>query len=133
MFWSSLFLMSNQTILERVPDNIATPVDAALEFIRAKRGDGFDITGIVDPLDAFEIEKTEPIELGLILCDGEICIREQVLLTKVGENWAVSEADQEDSLIPAHLDPPAGVRLDWLQRQIDDYSFVLLLYYRGLW
>ena len=133
MFWSSLFLMSTQTILERVPDNIATPVDAALEFIRAKRGDGFDITGIVDPLDAFEIEKTEPIELGLILCDGEICIREQVLLTKVGENWAVSEADQEDSLIPAHLDPPAGVRLDWLQRQIDDYSFVLLLYYRGLW
>ncbi|HAO55599.1 MAG TPA: hypothetical protein DCR03_08325 [Gammaproteobacteria bacterium] len=133
MFWSSLFLMSNQTILERVPDNIATPVDAALEFIRAKRGDGFDITGIVDPLDAFEIEKTEPIELGLILCDGEICIREQVLLTKVGENWAVSEADQKDSLIPAHLDPPAGVRLDWLQRQIDDYSFVLLLYYRGLW
>tara|TARA_Y100000588_G_scaffold16147_3_gene17081 strand:+ start:2465 stop:2866 length:402 start_codon:yes stop_codon:yes gene_type:complete len=133
MFWSSLFLMSNQTILERVPDNIATPVDAALEFIRAKRGDGFDITGIVDPLDAFEIEKIEPIELGLILCDGEICIREQVLLTKVGENWAVSEADQEDSLIPAHLDPPAGVRLDWLQRQIDDYSFVLLLYYRGLW
>ena len=125
--------MSNQTILERVPDNIATPVDAALEFIRAKRGDGFDITGIVDPLDAFEIEKTEPIELGLILCHGEICIREQVLLTKVGENWAVSEADQEDSLIPAHLDPPAGVRLDWLQRQIDDYSFVLLLYYRGLW
>ncbi len=125
--------MSNQTILERVPDNIATPVDAALEFIRAKRGDGFDITGIVDPLDAFEIEKIEPIELGLILCDGEICIREQVLLTKVGENWAVSEADQEDSLIPAHLDPPAGVRLDWLQRQIDDYSFVLLLYYRGLW
>lgn len=125
--------MSNQTILERVPDNIATPVDAALEFIRAKRGDGFDITGIVDPLDAFEIEKTEPIELGLILCDGEICIREQVLLTKVGENWAVSEADQKDSLIPAHLDPPAGVRLDWLQRQIDDYSFVLLLYYRGLW
>ncbi len=125
--------MSNQTILERVPDNIATPVDAALEFIRAKRGDGFDITGIVDPLDAFEIEETEPIELGLILCDGEICIREQVLLTKVGENWTVSEADQEDSLIPAHLDPPAGVRLDWLQRQIDDYSFVLLLYYRGLW
>ena len=125
--------MSNQTILERVPDNIATPVDAALEFIRAKRGDGFDITGIVDPLDAFEIEKTETIELGLILCDGEICIREQVLLTKVGENWAVSEADQKDSLIPAHLDPPAGVRLDWLQRQIDDYSFVLLLYYRGLW
>ena len=125
--------MSNQTILERVPDNIATPVDAALEFIRAKRGDGFDITGIVDPLDAFEIEKTEPIELGLILCDGEICIREQVLLTKVGENWVVSEADQEESLIPAHLDPPAGVRLDWLQRQIDDYSFVLLLYYRGLW
>ena len=125
--------MSNQTILERVPDNIATPVDAALEFIRAKRGDGFDITGIVDPLDAFEIEKTEPIELGLILCDGEICIREQVLLTKVGENWAGSEADQEDSLIPAHLAPPAGVRLDWLQRQIADYSFVLLLYYRGLW
>ena len=125
--------MSNQTILERVPDNIATPVDAALEFIRAKRGDGFDITGIVDPLDAFEIEKTEPIEMGLILCDGEICIREQVLLTKVGESWAVSEADQKDSLIPAHLDPPAGVRLDWLQRQIDDYSFVLLLYYRGLW
>ena len=125
--------MSNQTILERIPYNIATPVDAALEFIRAKRGDGFDITGIVDPLDAFESEKTEPIELGLILCDGEICIREQVLLTKVGENWAVSEADQEDSLIPAHLDPPAGVRLDWLQRQIDDYSFVLLLYYRGLW
>ena len=125
--------MSNQTILERVPDNIATPVDAALEFIRAKRGDGFDITGIVDPFDAFESEKTEPIELGLILCDGEICIREQVLLTKVGENWAVSEADQKDSLIPAHLDPPAGVRLDWLQRQIDDYSFVLLLYYRGLW
>ena len=71
--------------------------------------------------------------MGLILCDGEICIREQVLLTKVGENWAVSKADQEDSLIPAHLDPPAGVRLDWLQRQIDDYSFVLLLYYRGLW
>ena len=125
--------MPDQKILEVIPQHMAAPVKAAVESIRARRGDGFQVTGIVDPSDAFETNVSTPTELGLILCDGEICIREQVLLSSVNGMWNVSEVETVDSLIPAHLDPPEGIRMGWLQNQLAQYSFVLLLYYRGLW
>jgi hypothetical protein len=35
--------------------------------------------------------------------------------------------------IPPLLDPPVGVRREWLDRQLEQHEFVLLLFYRGLW
>ena len=69
----------------------------------------------------------------LVLCDGELCSREQIRITGSDGKWefdAVQVAAQE---IPPLLDPPAGVRRTWLEARLGKFEFVLLLFYRGRW
>ncbi|MDG2277969.1 MAG: hypothetical protein P8L31_08395 [Pseudomonadales bacterium] len=52
------------------------------------------------------VNVAEPCELGLILCDGEICIREQVRVTASGDTYQFDFVEQAAPAIPLLLDPP---------------------------
>ena len=70
---------------------------------------------------------------GLVLCDGVICAREQIRVTPYGDAFQFNFADEAEPDIPPLLDPPVGVRREWLDKQLGKHEFVVLLYYRGLW
>jgi len=78
-----------------------------------------------------------------VLCDGNSCDREQVLVTPVAgtpvagttvdSRYEFSLVAQAPREIPTLLDPPVGVRQNWLDTVLAKHDFVLLLFYRGLW
>ena len=113
-----------------IPEGLRPAAQAALAWVNRERSAEFKLTGLVD---ADEAVAAEGGELGLVLCEGEVCMREQVRIEPVDGTYRVSAAAAVSSLIPAHLDPPAGVRREWLERQLDKHAFVVLLFYRGLW
>ena len=116
---------------ENIPDHLAPAAQAALLWINNARASEYSLTGLVD---ADDIETAgEPFEFGLVLCDGEICAREQIRVVPDGDAFHFDFVDESEPDIPPLLDPPVGVRRDWLDRQLEKFEFVLLLYYRGLW
>ena len=72
-------------------------------------------------------------ELGLVLCDGEICAREQIRVAPSGDGFQFSFVDAAEREIPPLLDPPEGVRSGWLEAEMARHKFLVLLFYRGLW
>ena len=52
--------------------------EAAVLWFNLEQGHSFELTGLVDYESALTADPTEAYELGLILCDGEICARQQV-------------------------------------------------------
>ena len=104
-----------------------------MTWINARQDARFRITGLVDPEAALARNAGEPLDLGLVLCDGDLCVREQVRVSAVGDDFEVTGVPAEATEIPAHLDPPVGVRGEWLDQQLERHDFILLLYYRGLW
>ena len=117
--------------VESIPGHLAPAAHAALSWVNHTRGSNFELTGLVD-VDAVD-NATEPFEMGLVLCDGEICAREQVRVVPEGDTFHFGFVEESEPDIPPLLDPPLGVRREWLDRQLAKYEFVLLLYYRGLW
>ena len=111
-----------------IPASLRPAAEAGLAWVNRERGTRYSLTGLVD-VD----EETGDGELGLVLCDGELCVREQVRVERARQGFRISAVDAGPSEIPAHLDPPPGVRSDWLDRQLNEHAFVLLLFYRGLW
>ena len=116
---------------ENIPDHLAPAAQAALVWINNARASEYALTGLVD-VDGIE-SADEPFEFGLVLCDGEICAREQVRVVPNGDAFQFDFAAESEPDIPPLLDPPVGVRREWLDRQLEQHEFVLLLYYRGLW
>ena len=121
------------SVVEEIPGALQPAADAALAWINAQRGAQFRLTGLVDPDEALGRQAGEPMELGLVLCDGDLCVREQVRVLPGSDGFQVGAVDAGASEIPAHLDPPVGVRGGWLDQQLEKHAFILLLYYRGLW
>lgn len=125
----------------RVPEKLREPVAAALDWINRSQGQDFALTGLLDYEAALDAAEDQAFELGLVLCDGELCIREQIRCTPlVATDSALSDSKYEFSAvdaaprdIPPLLDPPQGVRSQWLADVLDKHEFVLLLFYRGLW
>jgi len=118
-------------IFDDIPVHLQPAVAAALSWINEGRKTPFSVTGI---LGAESVEDAEsPFELGLVLCDGEFCSREQVHIIPQGTSFRCELAAQAQPDIPPLLDPPAGLRSNWLDAQLDKFEFVVLLYYRGLW
>ena len=116
-----------------IPESLRKPAEAALAWINASRPQPSELTGLVDYESALQATSGESFEMGLVLCDGNICGREQVRLTPVGDSYQfdlVAEAARE---IPTLLDPPVGVRSGWLDGVLAKHEFVVLLFYRGLW
>ena len=121
-------------VIEEVPAELQPAADAALAWINRERNVDFKLTGLVLEVDELvELSSGQPMELGLVLCQDDLCMREQVRVTPSDHGFEISAVEAEAPLIPPHLDPPTGVRTNWLAEQLGKYSFVVLLYYRGLW
>ena len=71
--------------------------------------------------------------MGIVLCDGDICVRKQVHVRPQADGFYVEPVALSEAEIPALLDPPVGVRSQWLEAQLKKCEFVLLLFYRGRW
>ena len=121
------------TVVEDVPNELRGAADAAVAWINAERGADFHLTGLVDPEEVLAADRTGPFELGVVLCEGEVCLREQVRLVPRADGFDVSAIDATAGEIPAELDPPRGVRQGWLDARLADHRFVVLLFYRGFW
>ncbi len=120
-------------VVEAIPAELKPAAEAALAWINNERGAQFEITALVDPETATRQEAGQPIELGLVLCDGDQCRREQVLVEPTGQGFGVRAIDAVSPVIPPHLDPPVGAREGWLEGELGKHAFIVLLFYRGLW
>lgn len=120
-------------VVEEIPPALRPAAEAALAWINEERGTRFELTGLVDPDEALDGDASRPIELGLVLCEGDRCLREQVRVQRQGQGFRVSAVEADDAVIPAHLDPPPGVRKNWLDDQLAKHAFVVVLFYRGFW
>mgnify|MGYP007106926341 CR=1 FL=1 len=123
----------NVEVLEEIPSRLASRVAAALAWVNKERGHQFEVTGLVDAEDALSRNDDERIQLGLVLCDGEICTREQIQVEPRTDGFHFSFAEVAAREIPPLLDPPVGIRAAWLDSVLHKHEFVLLLFYRGLW
>ncbi len=126
------------TVVDEIPRELSYDVDAAVAWLNRERGHAFEVTGIVDPVDAVARRARsgagEPLDLGLILCDGDLCVREQVRVTHTNGEVHVALADEALTHDPpAELDPLPGVCSGWLDEQRAGCEFVVLVFYRGFW
>ncbi len=120
------------SIVEQVPEALQPEVDAALAWLAGEQGRRYAVTGIVDP-ELADRSGGAVHELTLILCDGDLCVREQIRVHPVagGFEFESAVADREDP--PAELDPLPGVRRGWLAGALAQHAFVVLVFYRGFW
>jgi len=109
------------------------PSQAALAWINQERKENYRLTGLVEADAALEAKPGQAYEIGIVLCSGEICAREQVRVTPEGDNFSFSFLEPIKEGIPPLLDPPEGLRPIWLDDQLKDKRFVIMLFYRGLW
>jgi len=120
-----------------IPQILRAPVAAALDWINTTQQRDYEVTGLVDiPVDvadALEAPQGSAFEVGLVLCDGEICQRQQVRIEPNGGGYEIGLVAAGARAIPPLLDPPKNVRSDWLTSVLGKHEFVLLLFYRGLW
>ncbi len=119
---------------DALPPTLEAPARAALAWLNEGRGTRYRLTGLVDTEAALAAAPGEPLEFGLVLCEGDHCTREQVRVEPGDAGYTVSAgATAETARVPPLLDPPAGVRSAWLDEQLARYDFILLLFYRGRW
>ena len=124
-------------VSETIPDRLQPRVDAALDWFNASSEAGDEIFKVTGILDA-EAALAESEELQLILCGGDRCEQRTFRVSGEVEPFSVHLTDQDlFALQPekpqADLDPPPGVRADWLDNILSQHAFVVLLFYRGFW
>ena len=119
-------------IVEEIPGALQPEVDAALAWLDAEQGRRFRVSGIVDPETALRSGGAAH-ELTLILCDGDLCVREQVRVRARSGGFEITRADAAREDPPAELDPLPGVRARWLEAALAQHAFVVLIFYRGFW
>ena len=124
-------------VSETIPNRLQPRVDAALNWFNASSEAGdetFKVTGILDADKTLEASD----ELQLILCGGDRCEQRTFRVSGESEPFSVHLTDRDlFALQPektqADLDPPPGVRADWLDNILSQHAFVVLLFYRGFW
>ena len=116
---------------DELPESLKSPALAGVDWINKKNNTNYELTGLVGVEDVNNINA--PFQLGLILCDGEICAREQVLCTPTEKGYTYEHLEVAAPDIPPLLDPPVEIRSKWIDEQLRKYEFIVLLYYRGLW
>lgn len=119
-------------IVEEIPEALRAEVGAALAWLNAARARSFSVTGVVDP-ELAERSAGVAHDLTLILCDGDLCVRQQVHVRPASGGYHVTSADAASVDPPAELDPKPGARLGWLDATLAKHAFVLLVFYRGFW
>ena len=118
--------------VEHIPEALREPVEAARNWLNSAQGSTFDVTGLIDYEAAMKAGPEDSFELGMILCDGQICKREKILFVPEQGNYRFN-IQQPDFEMPAELDPPRGLRAVWLDKILAGQEFLLLLFYRGRW
>ena len=121
-------------VVDEIPEALRPEVDAALAWVNRERHAAFQVSGIVDPEVALAAPEGGARDLALVLCQGDLCLREQVRGRRGPggiECGPVETAAQDDP--PAHLDPREGARSGWLEEQLAKHAFVVLVFYRGFW
>jgi hypothetical protein len=119
-------------IVEEIPESLRAEVGAALAWLNVERGRSFSVTGVVDP-ELAESARRAAHELTLILCDGDLCVRERVRVRADGGGFEIRGTDAAVEDPPAELDPKPGVRVGWLDGALAKHAFVVLVFYRGFW
>ena len=119
-------------IVEQIPDALRPQVEAARAWLGAEQGRSFAVSGIIDPERA-ERAGSDPHDLTLVLCDGDLCVREQVRVRAGSAGFEISRAGAARLDPPAELDPLPGVRTGWLEGALAQHAFVVLVFYRGFW
>ncbi|MEX2206072.1 MAG: hypothetical protein WEF50_07595 [Myxococcota bacterium] len=119
-------------IVEEIPEALRAEVSAALAWLNERRGRSFAVTGVVDPEQA-ERSRDLAHDLTLILCDGDLCVREQLRVRPGRGGFEISSADLASEDPPAELDPKPGARFGWLDAALAKHAFVVLVFYRGFW
>jgi len=123
-------------VVEKIPKELQAEVGAAIAFINAERGGEFRVTGIVDPEEALVRRGDEGgFDLALVLCQGDLCLKERVRIRRSadGIECAVVGVSAGADDPPPLLDPPVGTRMGWLDEELSQNAFVVLLFYRGFW
>ena len=120
-------------VIEDIPISMLPAAEAALAWVNDQKGARYQLTGLVDADLTWAAESGKPTVMGLVLCDNETCVREQVSVQKLEHGFQVSAVDATELVIPPHLDPPVGVRRNWLENQLARAEFTVLVFYRGLW
>ncbi len=119
-------------IVDEIPEALRPEVDAALAWLNARHRRRFKVTGVVDPETA-ERSAGAAHDLTLILCEGDLCVREQVRVSAASGGFEITGADAAREDPPAALDPLPGVRTGWLAATLAQHAFVVLVFYRGFW
>lgn len=119
-------------IVEGIPPALRREVEAALAWLNAEQGRRFAVTGVVDP-ELVEQSAGRAHELTLILCEGDLCMREQIHVRPGSGGFEFTRTDAELEDPPAELDPLPGVRSGWLAAELAKHAFVVLVFYRGFW
>ena len=126
-------MMTSMTqVLDRIPDQLQSEVEAALTWFNAREGGGFEVTGIVDPPEA----AATGAALRLVLCGHGTCRQETFRVQGFGPNQQIEWLNQPEDAITqgvAELDPPPGPRRTWLDETSAKHDFTVLLFYRGFW
>ncbi|MDJ0788876.1 MAG: hypothetical protein QNK05_18870 [Myxococcota bacterium] len=123
---------------ETIPAHLAAEAEAARAWFSKERGSEFKLTGILDPETLPEVAGAR--EMQLILCgqeDGQdVCLRERFEVGAADAGFEVRHLDEAatgpGSPAPL-LDPPAGVRAEWLEKTLPRHAFSVFLFYRGFW
>ena len=124
------------TVSETIPDALTPRVNAALAWFNdspESAEDEFKVTGILDADETLSGSD----ELKLIMCGGDRCEQRSFRVTGSADAWTIEFANElqteQDDAPQADLDPPPGVRADWLDKTLSKHDFVVLLFYRGFW
>ena len=124
------------SVEENIPDPLRPEVEAALAWFNAQSDVAFEVTGILDPEAA--LAQTGSRELRLVLCGGDRCEQRSFRVTSGASGYEVAFAtdpasDASDNPIQPELDPPPGALRGWLDAQLTQHAFVVLVFYRGFW
>ena len=104
----------------------------ALAWINHLDDTEFELTGVADVDGALKAAPGETFEIGLVICDREICACEQIRVVPQSGHLSFSRVDSPPREIPALLDPPEGLRQSGLNEALAKHEFVVLLFYCGL-
>ncbi len=121
-------------VVEEIPQELRPGVDAALSFWNQSQPEPFKLTGVIDPdhVIASRVPGAE-FELPLVLCRGDLCVRECFLLQPTASGFDVRSADTQGVDPPGEVDPLPGARIGWLDEILAKHDFALIHFYRGLW
>ena len=78
---------------QEIPFELRAPTKKALQWLNRENNSDYDLTGLVGAEKVSDLSK--PFEIGLILCDGELCARKQIAFTPTNKGFIFSQIELE--------------------------------------